>query len=294
MQNYQRQAVVILGMHRSGTSAVAGTMVRLGLAPPLTPLPASGDNPSGFYESFPVVQLNHQMLLVAGCAWNLCLTFEPDRLDSLLQEGDRRIIAETLRREFAGAAGFVLKDPRLCLTLPAWLPALGAAGDEVCVLLVVRHPREVAHSLAHRNQLSEVETIPNWLHHMLEAERLSRGLNRAVVFYDDLLDRLATVHDRGEQNRTHRVAATDDRHGAGYRWFRCRVVASSYGSADHRRYRAAAGVRHGQRGLDLASTFMGYAGVAGRAGLSRSRAEAVCDLAAAGLSTWNPGDVSGT
>ena len=58
-----RQAVVVLGMHRSGTSAVAGVAVRLGLAGPATELPASGDNPGGFYESLPVVKINPPNLL---------------------------------------------------------------------------------------------------------------------------------------------------------------------------------------------------------------------------------------
>jgi hypothetical protein len=52
---------------------------------------------------------------------------------------------------------------------------------------VVRHPAEVVQSLLRRNRFPEQETAPHWLHYMLEAERLSRGLNRAVIFYDDLL-----------------------------------------------------------------------------------------------------------
>ncbi|HEY4174560.1 MAG TPA: hypothetical protein VGM42_16130 [Rhodopila sp.] len=174
-------------MHRSGTSAVAGTAVRLGFSPPLTPLPLSPDNPSGFYESIPVTQLNHQLLSAVGCSWDQCLTVEPDRFAAMLQPGDWRQFSDTVRDQFASTAGFVLKDPRLCLTLPVWLPALQAVEATVSVLLVVRHPEEVVRSLARRNQLPEAQMIPNWLHHMLEAERLSRGLNRAVIFYDDLL-----------------------------------------------------------------------------------------------------------
>ena len=186
MANQYRQAVVILGMHRSGTSALAGTAVRLGLASPRTPLPTSDDNPTGFYESFPVVQVNHKILLAAGCGWNVCLTFEPNRLDGMLRPVDRQFILETLRREFGNAASFVLKDPRLCLTLPAWLPALHATGAGVRVLIVARHPVEVVRSLAVRNQHPQAEAAPHWLHHMLEAEQASRGLNRAVVSYDNL------------------------------------------------------------------------------------------------------------
>jgi hypothetical protein len=92
-----------------------------------------------------------------------------------------------LEREFGTSPAFVLKDPRLCLTLPAWLPPLRAAGIVPSVLIVVRHPAEVVRSLLRRNQFPERETAPQWLQHMLEAEWLSRGLNRSVVFYDDLM-----------------------------------------------------------------------------------------------------------
>jgi hypothetical protein len=187
MLSTDRQGVVILGMHRSGTSAVAGATVRLGLAPPLTPLPAADDNPGGFYESLLVVHINHHLLRGAGCAWNLSLTFDPDCIEPMLQPSDRETIAQTLEREFGASPAFVLKDPRLCLTLPAWLPPLRAAGIVPSVLIVVRHPAEVVQSLLRRNQFPEAETAPQWLQHMLEAEWLSRGLDRAIVFYDDLL-----------------------------------------------------------------------------------------------------------
>jgi hypothetical protein len=187
MPIYDRQAIVVLGMHRSGTSAVAGTAVRLGLAPPRTPLPAADDNPGGFYESLPVVELNHQILRAAGCAWNLCLTLEPERVAQDLRPEFRHAILRTLQQEFDDSSGFVLKDPRLCLTLPAWLPSLRAIGTVPSVLIVVRHPGDVVRSLFTRNKLPEAETAPHWLHHMLEAERCSRGLPRAVVFYEDLL-----------------------------------------------------------------------------------------------------------
>ena len=174
-------------MHRGGTSALAGTAVRLGLALPRTPLPASNDNPSGFFESVPVVSANHHILMAAGCFWNVCLTFDPDRLDEILPVADRQFILKTLLQEFGGPAPFVLKDPRLCLTLPAWRPALQTAECVVRVLIVLRHPAEVVRSLAVRNGFPESQSAPHWLHHMLEAERASRGLRRAIVTYDGLM-----------------------------------------------------------------------------------------------------------
>ncbi len=187
MKHPPRRAVIVLGMHRSGTSAVAGTAVRLGLAPPLHPLPAAADNPSGFHESMAVVGLNHLLLRAAGCDWPDCLSFSPDLLDSAACAAAFNVSRQILRQEFPGAQAFLMKDPRLCLTLPAWLPALHAVGAAVSVLLVVRHPEEVVRSLSRRDGLPEAVTAPLWLHHMLEAERVSRPFPRAIVFYDDLM-----------------------------------------------------------------------------------------------------------
>jgi hypothetical protein len=73
------------------------------------------------------------------------------------------------------------------MTFPAWLPVIRNSGIDISVLMVIRHPAEVARSLQIRNNLPEAESITQWLHHVLEAERVSRGLPRAVLFYDDVL-----------------------------------------------------------------------------------------------------------
>jgi hypothetical protein len=186
MPNNSRRAIVVLGMHRSGTSAVAGTAVRLGAAGPRTPLDASADNPAGFYESERVVMQNHKMLKQAGCAWNLCLhrdAFEISNSAPAFSSAFARVLAE----EFGNAPLFVLKDPRLCMTFPAWLPVLRTSGIDLSVMLVIRNPAEVAQSIKVRNHLPEPQSVAQWLHHVLESERATRGLKRTILFYDDVL-----------------------------------------------------------------------------------------------------------
>jgi hypothetical protein len=150
-------------------------------------LPASPDNPAGFYESTEVVLHNQFVLHTARCTWVDCLPFDPNRFDVATRSALADKSLGVLREEFAGAAAFAIKDPRLCLTLPVWLPALRAIGAAVAALLVLRHPQEVVHSLAQRNGLPELALAPLWLHYTLAAERNSRGSPRGVVFYDDLL-----------------------------------------------------------------------------------------------------------
>lgn len=199
-----RQAVVILGMHRGGTSALAGTVVRLGFAPPRHVLPPASDNPTGFYESIPVTALNDRILEAVGCSWIDCLTFDPASLDATAQAAAQAWCTRIVRDDFGDADRFVLKDPRLCLTLPVWLPALRAAGARTPVLLMLRHPAEAARSLAARDGTGMRQAMAVWLHHMLEAERATRFMPRAAVFFDSLL------HDwRGCLARAGRQARID-------------------------------------------------------------------------------------
>ncbi len=64
-----REAVLVLGMHRSGTSSVAGALVSLGGAAPLHLLPPQLDNEKGFWESSVLVALNDEILTAAGSHW---------------------------------------------------------------------------------------------------------------------------------------------------------------------------------------------------------------------------------
>lgn len=188
-------------MHRSGTSAVAGAAIRLGLAPPRTLLQPNEDNPAGFHESVPIAELNHLVLNALGRNWYHCLSFDPDLLDAAARDAAFASCTALLRQEFANEPAFVMKDPLLCLTLPIWLPALHGIGATVSALLVLRHPDEVARSIFRRDGLPETETAAVWLHHTLEGERMTRSMPRAMVFYTDLL------HDwRGCMERAGRTA----------------------------------------------------------------------------------------
>jgi hypothetical protein len=182
-----RQAVTILGMHRSGTSALAGTLGRLGLKLPKTPLADAADNPEGFYESQVIVDRNFEILREERCAWNVCFALEPAALEAKTPPARLQELSAILHDEFGDTDSFVLKDPRLCLLMPLWFPGLRRISASQPVLLMARHPAEVVRSHETRNQLPQDDTLLNWLHHMLEAERMSRQLRRAVLLYEDLL-----------------------------------------------------------------------------------------------------------
>lgn len=64
-----KTAYVVLGMHRSGTSSVAGALSHLGAAPPASLMPPKADNPSGFWESERISDFNEEILNSIGTTW---------------------------------------------------------------------------------------------------------------------------------------------------------------------------------------------------------------------------------
>ena len=66
----RRRALLILGMHRSGTSALTRVLGLGGAALPRHPMGASDLNPRGFFESIPIYELHEEMLEAFGTSWD--------------------------------------------------------------------------------------------------------------------------------------------------------------------------------------------------------------------------------
>jgi hypothetical protein len=82
---------------------------------------------------------------------------------------------------------FVMKDPRICRFLPFWSTALGEMNIASLVVVPIRSPLEVAQSLAARDGFSLEKGLLIWLRHVLDAERETRHLPRAIVGMDEFL-----------------------------------------------------------------------------------------------------------
>lgn len=182
-----KEGYLVLGMHRSGTSAVAGMIAKLGITPPATLLPPADDNIKGFWESAKVVALNDEILASAGSHWNDWREFNPRWLGTAAAAGFRARAAELILEEYPDASAFVLKDPRICRFPAFWLDVLADLGVRPRVLIPVRSPLEVARSLQARDGQSLGRNLLVWLRHVLDAEHGTRDIPRAVVNWPNLL-----------------------------------------------------------------------------------------------------------
>jgi hypothetical protein len=176
----KKMALVVLGMHRSGTSSVAGALAMLGAQPPKTLLAPSDDNPKGFWESWEIIQLNDRILQAGESWWNDWRRFDQAKISDAHRLAFQADIRSTLMAEFGEADTIVVKDPRCCRLWSFWEPALQDAGYEPLYVLPIRSPIEVARSLNARNGFNITEGLILWLRHVLEAERATRGRPRVI------------------------------------------------------------------------------------------------------------------
>ncbi|KQP51505.1 hypothetical protein ASF39_10865 [Methylobacterium sp. Leaf108] len=183
----RRTAVLVLGMHRSGTSVLTDLLARLGAVPPTDPNPPAPDNPRGYWEPAGLVRLHDQMLSAADSAW---LDTRPLDLSAMGAERVRTFtghLLAALDRSFGTAGLFVLKDPRICRFVPFYRALFEVMGIDPKVVLSLRAPADVAASLFTRNQISADYAGVLWAHHLLDVERHTRDLPRIVVSYETLV-----------------------------------------------------------------------------------------------------------
>ncbi len=150
-----RPLLFVVGMHRSGTSALCAALQASGASfGSLLLDPMAGVNDEGFWEDQAVVEINERLLQQMGHDW---YTVPPD-LDlpdwSALPFRELRSDARArLARGFGGGAVEAVKDPRFCITLSFWLGVAAESGLETAVCVIGRAPLEVAASLQKRDGL---------------------------------------------------------------------------------------------------------------------------------------------
>jgi glycosyltransferase involved in cell wall biosynthesis len=201
------RALVVLGMHRSGTSILARVLHELGANALRSLLEPTDDNPDGYMESVEVVSLDNRLLEAAGLRWFDQAPMPPGFFDRFAVRRLKRRALQILRDDLPSSDTFVLKDPRFCRLVPFWSAVLEAFGATPHWILVLRHPLEVVRSLAARDLrpetrqaavVSESQACLLWLRYSLEAERQTRGAARTIVLFDDLLRDWRTALRRAE------------------------------------------------------------------------------------------------
>ena len=225
--------IVVVGMHRSGTSLVASLLEACGvhLGDPGDLIPPAPDNPAGFWEHERITSINDRLLAEFGGGWDAPPLLAPDwhRSDRL---GGLRAEAVDVVQRLSDHGTWGFKDPRVTLLLDFWADLCGPLRLVVCL----RNPLEVARSLQVRNGHSVPLALRLWWHYhealkaSLEAEpdnfpdpvvthyraviddpasEMAR-LGDALGLAPASADRLSTVESRTDRGLRHHRLGGDD------------------------------------------------------------------------------------
>src|SRR4030095_5543775 len=183
-----RKAIVVLGMHRSGTSALCGALNVLGVNFGERLAPATKDNEKGHWEHAEMVALHDELLRSLGSRWDNDRPLPSDWVTRDVTQDVRSLLIGILERDFAHASLFGLKDPRMSRLMPLWLPIFQTLRIEPHFVLMVRHPWEVAESLAKRDGLEHAKSYLLWLEHIAYAISATGAHQRSVVCYEEMMN----------------------------------------------------------------------------------------------------------
>jgi len=178
-----RDAVVVLGMHRSGVSVLSGLLHLLGC----DRAPQDSDPLEGFADT---------VLTSAGTRWNDWLPLSA-RWHQSARAQDLSARGSTLLTQNYGTSPLsVMGTPHLCRMLPFWDGVCDSAGLRAHFALIHRNPVEVAASLEAQTGTPQHEGLLIWLRHVLEAEAHTRGRARSFVTYAGMLQNWQRVAER--------------------------------------------------------------------------------------------------
>lgn len=180
---HSAHGLVVLGMHRSGTSCVAGLLQLLGAHAGAAGafLRNPSENPRGFVERNDLHMACVAALRRRGGDWSVPLGWDESALPAA--RAQLRGAWQPIAQELAAQPPWLIKEPRLCLLY-------GEIADRIAqpvFVHVVRAPMAVAASVRRRDGLTAAHALALWEHYNLAAAALAAGGPAIVVDYHALL-----------------------------------------------------------------------------------------------------------
>jgi hypothetical protein len=183
-----KKCIVVLGMHRSGTSMISGILQLAGWSLGKDLLPPLEDNPKGFFENSRITFFNEKLLDELYAKWNDTLLI-PDlwwAVEEMLSY--KKALEDILESEFDDSSFFLLKDPRISVLVPFYLEVFQKLDIEPYFIICLRNPLEIARSLDQRNNLTTEKSLLLWMDYTLKSEYYTRKQKRIMIRYKDVLD----------------------------------------------------------------------------------------------------------
>lgn len=183
----EKDCVIVLGMHRSGTSMMTGVLHTLGLDLGNIFLQKGRSNRKGHFEHLDLYFVNESILTKLGSSWK-----DTEPLPSGWHEDPQllpyiEIIKNILVMDFGGSLLFALKEPRMCLLLPLYLKAFDSLGLTPKFIVMQRSHEEVAESLFKRSGLPLEKGMALCRKYQSSIEESIAGRDQVTIQFKELI-----------------------------------------------------------------------------------------------------------
>ncbi|MEZ8341276.1 glycosyltransferase [Vibrio cyclitrophicus] len=183
----EKSLIMVLGMHRSGTSAITKGLETLGVSLSENVLPQSNENAKGYWEDLDILAINEKLLHYAGLEWFSPTPFPVDKLDepfckALIDEAALLLCQKISENELWG-----FKEPRSSRLLPFWLATFKQAEITPKFVFAIRNPLDVALSLEKRDKFKHLHSYYLWLLHVVPNLELVTKFDYALIDFSSLL-----------------------------------------------------------------------------------------------------------
>jgi hypothetical protein len=155
-----KTCVLVVGMHRSGTSVMAGALRIMGVDFGEKLLGSNISNVKGHFEHTEILDVNNAILAAFGSSWS-----DPNPLPETWNTDPRiashkKMIREIIARDFSGSELFGIKEPRVSILLPVYTEIVRSLSIEPAFVVMNRPSQEIAKSLYKRDKISSEQSIP--------------------------------------------------------------------------------------------------------------------------------------
>ena len=208
-----KKAILILGMHRSGTSLVSGCLRLSGIDFGSGVMQPDSNNQKGYWEQNDIVVVHDRLLESFDLSWHSVGNLPDNWLEHPSTAEAERQICEILQANFSQSGLWALKDPRLCRFLPLWNRIFEKLGITPAYIHVVRAPIETARSIHKRDPISMDHAKALWLRYNYDVlKHTSAYANKITIALDafskapveaiqEILNSIEAPFDLSDNNR---------------------------------------------------------------------------------------------
>ena len=188
-----KTCILILGMHRSGTSLISGILSKCGVDFNLPVFPIQFDNPKGFFEHIDIYEINEEILSSLGSSYDDEKPLPSDWLHGIDKELFKNKIKNIILRDFSSSKLFAIKDPRISLLLPIYIEVFSELNIKIKIIVTERPINQIVASLQKRNNFSELKCLQLSKKYIYAIESYLYKYNYIRVKMADTLDNPSKV-----------------------------------------------------------------------------------------------------